>query len=77
VPAIALVWSPEAEGALAKALRTEGTPEAPLPIASSLVEVLDLAVETAGPLPPPVAETAAEAPRPAPEPPGLTATAAA
>jgi predicted PurR-regulated permease PerM len=77
VPAIAMVWSVEPENGLARALRTEGTPEAPLPIAGSLVEVLDLAVETAGTLPPPVAEPAVAAPPPAPEPPGLAAAAPA
>ncbi|WP_222440633.1 AI-2E family transporter [Siccirubricoccus deserti] len=77
VPAIALVCSREPEGALARALRSEGTPEAPLPIASCMVEVLDLAVEAAGTLPRPAAEPAAEAAPPAPEPPGLAATATA
>jgi predicted PurR-regulated permease PerM len=75
VPAIALVWSTEAEGALTKALRTEGTLEAPLPVTASLVEVLDLAVEMAGPLPTPAA--AAAAPQPEAEPPGLATPALA
>ena len=62
IPAIALAWSPEPDGTLAKALRAEGE-TAPLQLAMSLAEALDLAAEAAGPAPPVVA------PEPRPEPP--------
>ncbi|SDB72739.1 AI-2E family transporter [Belnapia rosea] len=51
VPAIALAWSPSgveaSEGVLSKALRAESE-TAPLQLAMSLTEALDLAVETCG-----------------------------
>ena len=70
IPAIALAWSPEPDGVLAKALRTEGE-TTPLQLAMSLTEALDLATEAAGPAPLPVA-----APAPRPEPPELGLAAA-
>jgi predicted PurR-regulated permease PerM len=70
VPAIAFAWSPggmeESEGVLAKALRAEGE-SAPLQLAMTLAEALDLAVEAAGTAPPPV--LTAPAPRPEAPPP--------
>ncbi|TCZ56736.1 AI-2E family transporter [Roseicella aquatilis] len=65
-PALALAWGPEGEGILAAALRTEGQ-SAPLLLASSLVEALDLAAEQAGPATAPVLTV----PAPRPEAPGL------
>jgi hypothetical protein len=46
VPAMALAWSAEGDGAVALALETEGDP-APLLLARSVAEAVDLAVETA------------------------------
>jgi predicted PurR-regulated permease PerM len=70
VPAIALAWSPggmeESEGVLARALRAEGE-SAPLQLAMSLTEALDLAVEASGTASPPV--LTAPAPRPKAPPP--------
>ncbi|MDB5372904.1 MAG: hypothetical protein JWP04_1546 [Belnapia sp.] len=71
VPAIALAWTAagqEAEGMLAKALRAEGE-TAPLELAMSLVEALDMATETAGRAPPPAPQPMVPASRPAGEPP--------
>ncbi|MBL6453784.1 AI-2E family transporter [Belnapia sp. T6] len=69
VPAIALAWTPNGaetpEGMLARALRAEGE-TAPLQLAMSLTEALDLAVEAAGTEAGPV--LTAPAPRPEPPP---------
>ncbi len=77
VPAIALAWTPagsgEQEGMLVKALRAESE-TAPLQLALSLTEAMDLAVEAAGnppsivlttPAPRPEAPTVGMAPAPA------------
>ncbi|MDO9711959.1 AI-2E family transporter [Paracraurococcus lichenis] len=71
VPALALAWAEEAEGTLAAALRAEGQ-TAPLLLAGSLVEALDLAVEQAGTAVPVVLTE----PAPRPEPPAMDVAAA-
>lgn len=72
VPAIALAWTPadadEPEGVLVKALRAESA-TAPLQLAVSLTEALDLAVEAAGSPPSMVLTT--PAPRPEAPPVGM------
>jgi len=50
VPALALAWAPDTDGTLASALKAEGQ-TAPLLLAGSLTEALDLAVEQAGTAP--------------------------
>lgn len=62
-PALALAWGPEADGTLAAALKTEGQ-VAPLLLAGSLAEALDLTVEQAGHAAPPVLTTPAPLPEP-------------
>ncbi|MFC7475193.1 AI-2E family transporter [Dankookia sp. GCM10030260] len=61
IPALAVAWGPETDGTLAAALKTEGA-AAPLLLAGSLAEALDLAVEQAGTAAPVV--LTAPAPRP-------------
>ena len=60
-PALALAWAPDQDGTLSAALKAEGQ-AAPLLLAGSLAEALDLAVEQAGDAAPPV--LTAPAPRP-------------
>jgi predicted PurR-regulated permease PerM len=70
VPAIALAWAPEPGGVLSKALQAESE-NAPLQLAISLTEALDLATEAAGATPAPVLTT--PAPRPEAPPMGMAA----
>ena len=68
-PALALAWAPEADGTLSAALKSENQ-TAPLLLAGSLTEALDLAVEQAGTAELPVLTAPAprpEAPRPEPD----------
>ncbi len=58
VPTVALAWSTEGGGAVAAAVEAEGHPAAPVLLARSVADAVDLAVETA------CAEAAAEAPAP-------------
>ncbi|TDH61362.1 AI-2E family transporter [Dankookia rubra] len=68
-PALALAWAPDQDGTLAAALKSESQ-AAPLLLAGSLTEALDLATEQAGHAAPPVLTTPAprpEAPRQEPD----------
>ncbi|MBK1657087.1 AI-2E family transporter [Paracraurococcus ruber] len=73
VPSLALAWSPDGDGTLAPALRTEGQ-SAPLLLATSLAEAADLAAEQAGTAP--ATPTVLTEPAPRPEPPTLGIAAA-
>jgi predicted PurR-regulated permease PerM len=65
-PAMALAWAPESDGTLSAALKVEGQ-TAPLLLAGSLAEALDLAVEQAGHAAPPVLTPPAPRPEVPPE----------
>ncbi|MCB4822097.1 AI-2E family transporter [Roseicella aerolata] len=65
-PALALAWAPDSAGTLATALKAEGQ-AAPLLLASSLAEALDMTLEQAGSAAPQVLTE----PAPRPEPPSL------
>ena len=62
VPAMALAWSPEEDGAVAAALEAEGHAE-PVMLARSVVDAVELAVDTANAASPEDPVPAAEAPR--------------
>lgn len=74
-PALALAWGPEADGTLSAALKAEGQ-AAPLLLAGSLTEALDLAVEQAGHAVAPVLTAPAPRPEAPREEPDLGAVAA-
>jgi hypothetical protein len=66
IPALALAWAPDSDGTLATALKAEGQ-TAPLLLASSLAEALDMTMEQSGSAAPQVLTE----PAPRPEPPSL------